>query len=83
MTQPMHGRPMRTVHEVGNEIRRHRQAAGITQQSLADRAGVSRRWINQIERGHLRAELDKLMRVTRALGFTLRFDTPPRHDSRA
>ena len=64
-------RPVTTVGQLGMEMRRVRLAAGLTQAVLAQRAGVSRRWLGQMERGHLRAETDKLMRVVRALGLSL------------
>lgn len=67
-------RPMLTVGQLGMEVRRLRVAAGLTQAELADRAGVSRRWLGQMERGHLRAETDKVMRVVRALGLAVRFE---------
>ena len=67
-------RPVLTVGQLGMEIRRLRLAAELTQAELAERAGVSRRWLGQVERGHLRAEADKLMRVVRALGLAVRFE---------
>ena len=68
---PDYFRPVTTVGQLGMEMRRVRLAAGLTQAVLAQRAGVSRRWLGQMERGHLRAETDKLMRVVRALGLSL------------
>src|SRR6516165_6401989 len=35
----------------GERLRRARQAAGLTQEALAERAGLSRRGINDLERG--------------------------------
>ena len=67
-------RPFRTVGHLGLELRRLRQEAGLTQAELAERAGVSRRWISQVERGHERAEAGNLMRVVRALGLAVRFE---------
>ena len=70
-------RPIQTVGQFGFEVRRLRKSAGLTQAQLAEQAGVSRRWISRVERGHLGAELDNIMRVARALGFTIRFDETP------
>ena len=67
-------RPVSTMGQLGMEMRRLRLAAGLTQAGLAQRAGVSRRWLGQLERGHPRAEADKLMRVVRALGLSVRFE---------
>jgi len=36
-------------------------------------AGVSRRWISQMEKGHLGSEVGRLMSVVRALGLQLQF----------
>ena len=68
---------MQTVGQFGFEVRRLRESAGLTQAELAERAGVSRRWIGRVERGHLGAELGNLMRTARALDLTLRFDETP------
>ena len=70
-------RPVTTVGQLGMEMRRVRLAAGLTQAVLAERAGVSRRWLGQMERGHLRAEADKLMRVVRAMGLSLQLGPVP------
>ena len=65
-------RPFRTVGHLGMELRRLRHDAGLTQGSLAERAGVSRRWLSQVERGHPAGEIANLMKVIRALGLALR-----------
>ena len=70
-------RPCNTVGLLGAELRRLRTTAGLTQQQLADRAGVSRRWIGLCEKGHPGAELGNLMRVMRALGLSARFEPSP------
>ena len=67
-------RPVVTVGQLGQEMRRLRLDAGLTQAGLAQLAGVSRRWLGQLERGHQRAEADKLMHVVRALGLAVRFE---------
>lgn len=69
--------PCNTVGLLGAELRRLRTAAGLTQQQLADRAGVSRRWIGLCEKGHPGAEVGNLMRVLRALGLALRLEPAP------
>lgn len=70
-------RPFRTVGHLGMEIRRIRHAADLTQAELAQRAGVSRRWVSLVENGHPKAEVGHLMRVARALGLSVRFENPP------
>ena len=68
-------RPFRTVGHLGMELRRLRHAAGLSQADLAQRAEVSRRWLSQAERGHPGGEIANLMKVVRALGLSLRFET--------
>lgn len=70
-------RPVNTVGALGAEVRRLRLAAGLTQQQLADAAGVSRRWVSQCETSHPGAELGNLMAVARALGLALTFGPAP------
>ena len=55
---------------VGENIRGARKAAKVTQEVLAERAGMDRQAINRIEQGHASALLDNLIRIAAAL------DTP-------
>lgn len=59
--------------EVGAQLRSARIAAGLSQQDLADRSGVSRLTIGLIERGHPAGELGKVLSVAAALGLQLSF----------
>lgn len=43
---------MKPRHDVLNQVRRHRLLAGMTQQDLADRVGVTRQTILAIEKGN-------------------------------
>ena len=54
-----------------------RKAAGLSQAELAERAGVSRKWVVLCEQGHVRNEIGRLMMVVRSPGPKLRFDRPP------
>jgi transcriptional regulator with XRE-family HTH domain len=54
-------------HIVGSNIRRRRQTQGLSQQSLADRADLSRRMITLIEAGDGNASLATLDRLAAAL----------------
>jgi transcriptional regulator with XRE-family HTH domain len=50
-------------------LRRHRLAAGLTQEQLAERAGLSVRGISDLERGRrLRARSDTIALLAGALG---------------
>jgi y4mF family transcriptional regulator len=60
-----------TPAAAGAVIRAHRTARGLSQQTLADMAGVSRKFLIDLEAGHDRAELGKTLAVMAALGLTL------------
>lgn len=62
----------RTVPLLGKAIRQLRAQRNMTQAELADSAGVSRVWLNQLESGHRdNAELSAVLCVLEALGVTL------------
>ena len=42
---------MKPRHDIRSLVRRHRLTAGVTQQELADRVGVTRQTILSIEKG--------------------------------
>ncbi len=65
---------LRSVAELGAAIRDRRRALGLSQQELAERAGVSRQWIVGVEAGHDRAEVGLLLRTLRALDSTVFLD---------
>lgn len=52
-----------------NRLREHRKTAGgLTQQELAERAGVTRQSIISIEQGRYRPSVELALRLARALG---------------
>jgi transcriptional regulator with XRE-family HTH domain len=53
----------------GARLRRHRLAAGLTQEELADRAGLSARGVQDLERGaRVTPQRQTVLLLTRALG---------------
>ncbi|MFE4647767.1 helix-turn-helix domain-containing protein [Streptomyces sp. NPDC056707] len=56
---------------VGDQIRDQRRAARLTQQQLADRAGLDKQAISQIENAHASPRLDTLWSLARAMGVTV------------
>ena len=55
------------LRAVGAEIRRHRMMQGLSQEQLAERAGLHRNHVGFLERGERSASLRSLFAVARAL----------------
>lgn len=53
---------------LGGEVRRRRQAAGLTVQALAEKADLSRRMVTQVELGQANPSLVTVDKIARALG---------------
>ena len=66
----MHQQPPGTHHTVGELIRRYREIAGLSQEALAERAGLSPRGLLYLERGMRRPYPDTLRRLADALSLT-------------
>ena len=62
---------IRTPRELGAVLRDERRRLGLNQVELSDKAGVSRKWIVQMENGKARAELAFVLRTLNALGLVL------------
>lgn len=75
-------RPDVLVHVAAN-VRRLRQTAGLSQQALAEQAGVSRRMLVNIEKGDVNVSLGTLDRLAEALGvlFSALVQPPDSEDS--
>jgi transcriptional regulator with XRE-family HTH domain len=52
-------------------LRQHRQARGYTQQALAQKAAVTREYVNYLEHGKYDPTLGVLVRLAKALGTTV------------
>lgn len=55
----------------GDAVRRARMAAGLTQEELADRAGLDRSYIGGVERGDRNPTLSVIEKFAQGLGLTL------------
>ena len=74
---------LRTALDLGLTIRDHRRHRGLSQQALAERIGVSRQWVVEVEGGKERAEVGLVMRALAALDAELSVNLPgiPSHPS--
>ena len=66
---------LRTPADIGALVRDRRLTLGLDQADLASRVGVSRLWINQIERGKPGASLGLILRTLAAVGIQLTGET--------
>jgi len=64
------------VFEIGAEAKRRRRALGISQEELADLAGVSARFVHTLEHGKPTVRLDKVLAVFGVLGLELTIEAP-------
>jgi transcriptional regulator with XRE-family HTH domain len=55
------------IDAVATNVRRARHAGGVTQEELADRAGLSSRYVGSIERGNVVISIVTLVELARAL----------------
>ncbi len=63
--------PLRTPAAIGALLKDRRRALGLDQADLAAQIGVSRLWVNQVERGKPGASLGLVLRALAALGIEL------------
>ena len=73
---------VRSARTLGTLLREQRRRRGLTQAQLARRAGVSRQWLNGVERGREGAELGLVLRTLASAGIVLKFEerVPPTVD---
>jgi transcriptional regulator with XRE-family HTH domain len=55
---------------LGEELRKARQRAGLTQEEVAARARISREYVSKLERDQYSPTADVLIRICTALGTT-------------
>lgn len=64
MTKPS-TRPLRDVF--GENVRRERLALGLSQEAFADKTGLDRSYIGQVERGTRNIGIDNIEKIASAL----------------
>lgn len=65
---------IRTPRELGATIKDRRRKLHLGQRELAEKVGVSRQWLIEVEKGKPGAEVGLVFRTLAALGITLRAD---------
>ncbi|MEW2525387.1 helix-turn-helix transcriptional regulator [Streptomyces sp. NPDC047071] len=71
MSAPPSARVLAVRRAVGERIRAARLHANLTQEKLAEVAGLDRQTINRMEQGHASPRLDNLVRIADALDVPL------------
>jgi HTH-type transcriptional regulator/antitoxin HipB len=66
--------PVRNLKDLGAVIRERRRQLGLDQRALAERVGVSRQWIVEVEHGKPRAAVGLVLQTLEALGVHLAID---------
>jgi HTH-type transcriptional regulator / antitoxin HipB len=72
---------IRTPIDLGALIRERRKALRLDQKTLAEKVGVSRQWIVDVEQGKPRLEIGLVLRTADALGIVLTVDKPTKGTS--
>ena len=62
---------LRSAREVGDLIADGRRRLRWSQSDLAQRAGVSRQWVSQVENGKTTVEFDLVLGALHALGYAV------------
>lgn len=60
-----------SIRDIGRMIRERRKSINLTQQQLADLAGVGRRFISELEKGKETLEMGKVLGVSLAVGLDI------------
>jgi HTH-type transcriptional regulator/antitoxin HipB len=60
---------MKNVRALGARVKQLRTEEGLSQQQLAERAFVSRKWLMDFEGGKSTVEANKVLDVLQALGY--------------
>lgn len=63
----------RSIRDAAVAVRGRRTDLGLSQDELARRAGVSRKWVSEFEAGNPTAKIGLVIRVLEALGLRLAF----------
>jgi y4mF family transcriptional regulator len=70
------GMSVRSIRDAAVAVRGRRTDLGMSQDELASRAGVSRKWVVEFESGKPSAEFALVIRVLDALGLVIELGPP-------
>ncbi|MCY3862623.1 MAG: helix-turn-helix transcriptional regulator [bacterium] len=65
------GGKVESVADLGAQVCRARQAAGMTQEELADRIGTTRQWVIRLEQGHRTTTVNMVLLSLSELGLEM------------
>ncbi len=68
---------LRLASDIGNVIRNERKDSGMSQSEMAAVAGVSRKWLSDVENGKDTAEIGMVLMVLRKLRIDLQVAERP------
>ena len=71
---------MTTVQSIRTAALGRRRGLGLSQAQLAERAGVSRKWLSEFERGKATAELGLVLRLLESLGLRVTIELAAQGD---
>jgi transcriptional regulator with XRE-family HTH domain len=63
-----------TPASLGDAIRHYRTAAGLTQAQLAEKTGLQRSYLSELESGKETEQLKRVLRILRQLGVRMTLD---------
>ncbi len=73
---------VRSAADLGRAVKGAREAAGLTQQELADLVAVDRSYLARIETGLSVLLLERMLRMLRRLGAEVSVTVPDEHGQR-
>ncbi|WP_419779279.1 helix-turn-helix domain-containing protein [Maridesulfovibrio sp.] len=56
--------------KIGGKIKKYRSVSGLSQQTLAERAGISYKYLGEIERGQVNLSVEILSKISKALNIS-------------
>ena len=66
--------------DLGRHLRDVRRRAGLSQEAVASRAGLSRRWLSDLEGGKATVEVGLVLKLVAALDLIVEVNPAPRSD---